>query len=199
MDSCVPRRAPDGQVPSRDALFEAASPQGGFFTLAEAREAGISPQLLQFYLRSARVDRAGRGIFRLRHFPVTFEHEDLIPLWLWSDRRGVFSHATALTLHELSDALPAKHHLTLPGAWKARRLRSPSGLVLHFDDLQPAEQAWMGPVPVTTPLRTIEDAAAGALDEAWIEQASREGARRGLFTRREANAAIARGRTRRSS
>jgi predicted transcriptional regulator of viral defense system len=195
----VSRRASDGRVPNRDALFEAASPQGGYFTLAQARDAGFSPQLLQFYLRSARVDRAGRGIFRLRHFPATFEHQDLVPLWLWSERQGVFSHATALMLHELSDALPAKHHVTLPSAWEARRLRTPSGLVLHFADLQPTERAWMGPVPVTTPLRTIEDAAAGALDEAWIEQASREGARRGLFTRREASAAVARGRARRPS
>jgi predicted transcriptional regulator of viral defense system len=195
----MPRRAPDGSIPSRDALFEAASPQGGYFTLAQARDAGISPQLLQYYLRSTRIERAGRGIFRLHHFPATSEHEDLVPLWLWSERLGVFSHATALMLHELSDALPAKHHMTLPGASESRRLRTPAGLVLHFADLRPAERAWMGPVPVTTPLRTIEDATAGALDKAWIEQASREGARRGLFTRREASAAVARGRARSES
>ena len=192
----MPRHAPDGRTPDRDALFEAASPQGGYFTLAQARDARVSPQLLQYYLRVARVDRAGRGIFRLRHFPSTFDHEDLVPLWLWSERQGVFSHSTALMLHQLSDALPAKHHVTLPGTWQSRRLRSPSSVVLHFADLQPNERTWIGPVPVTTPLRTLEDAAAGALDEQWIEQARRDGARRGLFTRHEANAAVARGRSR---
>lgn len=195
----VPRRSADGRAPDRNALFETASPQAGYFTLSQAREAGVSPQLLQFYLRAARVDRAGRGIFRLKQFPSTFEHEDLVPLWLWSQQQGVFSHATALTLHELSDALPAKHHLSVPTSWRTRRLRAPPGLVLHYADLGPTERAWIGPVPVTTPLRTLEDAVAGALDETWIEQATREGLRRGLFSRREATAAIARGRARRPS
>jgi predicted transcriptional regulator of viral defense system len=195
----VLRRSADGRAPDRNALFETASPQAGYFTLSQAREAGISPQLLQFYVRAACVDRAGRGIFRLKQFPSTFEHEDLVPLWLWSQQQGVFSHATALTLHELSDALPAKHHLSVPTSWRIRRLRAPSGLVLHYADLGPTERTWIGPVPVTTPLRTLEDAVAGALDETWIEQATREGLRRGLFSRREATAAIARGRARRPS
>jgi predicted transcriptional regulator of viral defense system len=195
----MPRRSADGSAPDRDALFETASPQAGYFTLAQARDAGISPQLLQFYVRSSRVDRAGRGIFRLKHFPSTFEHEDLVPLWLWSAQQGVFSHATALSLYGLSDALPAKHHMSVPTSWQTRRVRPPAGLVLHYSDLAPTERGWIGPVPVTTPLRTLEDAVAGALDETWIEQASKEGARRGLFTRRDARAAVARGQRRRPS
>jgi predicted transcriptional regulator of viral defense system len=110
----------------------------------------------------------------------------------------VFSHATALSLHGLSDALPAKHHLSLPMSWRARRLRPPAGLILHYADIMPTDRAWIGPVPVTTALRTLEDASAGALDEKWIVQAKREGTRRGLFTARAADAALARGRKRRS-
>lgn len=195
----MPRRSPDGRLPDRDALFETAAPQAGYFTLAQARDAGISPQLLNFYTRTSRVDRVGRGIFRLKQFPSTFEHEDLVPLWLWSQQQGVLSHATALVLHELSDALPAKHHLSLPTSWQGRRLRPPPGLILHYANLAPTERGWIGPVPVTTPLRTLEDAAAGALDETWIEQATREGIRRGVFSRRDATAALARGRRRRPS
>jgi predicted transcriptional regulator of viral defense system len=195
----MPRRAPDGRLPDRDALFETAAPQAGYFTRTQAAEAGISPQLLNFYAKTSRVERVGRGIFRLKHFPSTFEHEDLVPLWLWSAQQGVFSHATALSLHGLSDALPAKHHMSLPTSWQSRRLRPPAGLILHYSDLAPAERGWIGPVPVTTPLRTLEDAVAGALDETWIEQATREGARRRLFTRRVARAAIARGQRHRPS
>jgi predicted transcriptional regulator of viral defense system len=195
----MPRRSPDGRVPDQGALFEAAAPQAGYFTLAQARGAGFSPQLLQFYVRDRRVDRAGRGIFRLRQFPTTFDHEDLVPVWLWSERQGVFSHASALVLHELSDALPAKHHLTLPLAWRTRRLRPPANTVLHYADVEPAARGWVGPVPVTTPLRTLEDGSAYALDEAWIRQARDEGARRGLFSIRDANRAITRGRRRSAS
>ena len=54
-----------------------------------------------------------RGIYRLVHFPAS-DHEDLVVLWLWSEQAGVFSHETALALHDLSDALPGKVHMTLP-------------------------------------------------------------------------------------
>jgi len=47
-----------------------------------------------------------RGVYRLEHFPAG-EHEDLVALWLWTDRAGVFSHETALALHGLSDTLPS--------------------------------------------------------------------------------------------
>ena len=57
-------------------------------------------------------------MYRLVEFP-TGEHEDLVIAWLWSDRAGVFSHDTALALHNLSDALPAHLHMTLPATWIA--------------------------------------------------------------------------------
>jgi hypothetical protein len=135
----------------------------------------------------------GRGIFRLRHFPSTFGDEDLVPVWRWTDQLGVFSHVTALALHELSDALPSRHHVTVPLAWRARRLRTPHNVVLHYADLGADERGWSGPVPVTTPLRTIEDAVCAALDANWIAQATEQGVRRGLFTRQDVTRAVSRG------
>jgi len=189
----VPRRAASGHQPDRDALYDVAASQAGYFSLAQANEAGFSKQLLQFYLRDGRIDRAGRGIFRLRHFPSTFGDEDLVPIWLWTTQLGVFSHVTALALHQLSDALPWKHHVTVPLAWRARRLRTPPGVVLHYADLGVDDRAWSGPVPVTTPLRTLEDAARASLDANWIAQATEQGVRRGLFARRDATRAVTRG------
>ena len=188
----MPRRAASGHQPDRDALYDIAASQAGYFSLAQANDAGFSKQLLQFYVRDGRVDRAGRGIFRLRHFPSTFGDEDLVPIWLWTTQLGVFSHVTALALHELSDALPPRHHVTVPLAWRARRLRTPHGVVLHYADLRADERTWSGPVPVTTPLRTLEDAARDALDANWIAQATEQGVRRGLFLRGDATRAIAR-------
>jgi len=43
----------------------------------------------------------------------------------------VTSHHTALSLHGLSDVLPAHVHLTVPDAWRQRRLRVPAGIVIH--------------------------------------------------------------------
>ena len=69
-------------------LYEQASSQAGYFTTKQARAAGYSSQLLQFYLRERRVERWSRGIFRLVHFPPT-DREDLVPIWLWSEQKGV--------------------------------------------------------------------------------------------------------------
>jgi len=49
--------------------------------------------------------------------------------WLWSEQAGVISHQTALSLHGLSDVLPAQAHLTLPAAWSKRRFRVPPDVV----------------------------------------------------------------------
>lgn len=162
-------------------LYEVASAQEGHFTTAQAAIAGYSPQLLNKYLKSGRIERLRRGIYRLAHFPPG-DHEDLVVLWLWSERVGVFSHETALALHQLSDVLPAKVHLTVPCSWKSRRVQVPTGVVLHLADLPEDDRTWMGPVVVTSPARTVVDCAAAHLSPEIVGQAVDQGLRRGVFT-----------------
>jgi predicted transcriptional regulator of viral defense system len=162
-------------------LYETAAAQEGQFTTAQAAEAGYYPQLLTKYLNNGRIVRVRRGVYRLVHFPPG-DHEDLVVIWLWSDRVGVFSHETGLALHQLSDALPAKVHLTLPIAWKSRRLRVPSGVVLHFSDLSDDDRAWAGAVQVTAPARTVVDCATAEVSPGLVKQAIDEGIQRGMFT-----------------
>jgi predicted transcriptional regulator of viral defense system len=88
-----------------------ASGQEGHFTTQQAAEAGCSPPLLRKHIQAGRIVRVRRGIYRLVHFPAG-EHEELVVVWLWSERQGVFSHQTALGLHGLSDVLPSKIHLS---------------------------------------------------------------------------------------
>ena len=168
--------------PDWDRLFETAVGQEGHFTTAQAAEAGYSPQLLNRHLRSGTIRRVRRGIYRVVHFP-TGEQEDLVELWLWSDRTGVLSHETALALHDLSDLLPARVHLTLPAAWRTRRLRMPDGAALHFADVAETERSWVGAVPVTTPLRTIVDCARDDLSPDLLRQAVEQALARGLVSR----------------
>lgn len=182
---CVPRTRSNGRGPDWSRLYELAAPQAGYFQLAQAREAGYSPPLLEYYVREGRVERVARGIFRLTHFPPS-DHEDLVVAWLWSDRLGLFSHETALLLHDLSDALPAKQHMTVPSAWERRRFRVPQNLILHFADVMAKDRAWKGPVPVTAPLRTVADCAAADSPPDIVRQAVNQGVKRGLFTREEA-------------
>lgn len=168
--------------PNWDHLYEAAAAQEGHFSTHQAAEAGYSPQLLAKYLRNGRVARVRRGVYRLVHFPAS-EHEDLVAVWLWSDRQGVFSHETALALHQLSDVLPAQVHLTLPDAWRHRRLRVPTGVVAHYADVASDERAWMGPVPVTSPRRTLADCAVSHVSPETLEKAVRDALRRGIVSR----------------
>ena len=98
-----------------------------------------------------------------------------------------------------SHALPAKRHMTVPSAWSERRLRLPKGLVLHFADVPKAALTWLGPVPVTTPLRTVADCASADVADDLVRQAVQQGARRGLFDRAEVNAALRRARRERDA
>ena len=173
--------------PNWDRLFETASAQEGYFTTAQADEVGYSPQLLAKYLQNGRVVRARRGIYRLVHFPPG-EHEDLVTVWLWSDREGVFSHETALALHGLSDVLPARIHLTLPAGWTKRRFRVPEGVVLHHGDISRAERVWVGSVPVTSPRRTLLDASGASVSPDVIVHATRQALARGLIAKKDAAA-----------
>ena len=116
------------------------------------------------------------------------EHEDLVEIWLWSARVGIFSHETALALQDLSDALPARTHLTLPDACKRRRIRVPKGVVLHVADVAKEDRAWVGAAPVTTPRRTVADCIEASVQPDLIRQALEQASNRGNISRDEAKA-----------
>lgn len=177
------RREAPSKSPEWDALFGVAQAQAGYFTTRQAARAGYSPQLLA-YLGDKKVLRVRRGIYRLVHFPSS-DHEDLVVSWLWSEQAGVFSHETALALHDLSDALPSKVHLTMPASWGRRRLRVPAGLVLHFADVVERDRTSFGAVPVTAPLRTLADCIETDLAPGLLDQAIGQARRRGLITTRD--------------
>jgi predicted transcriptional regulator of viral defense system len=170
--------------PEWDRLYETAGAQDGHFTTQQAADAGYSSQLLLKHIRGGRVARVRRGIYRLVHFPAG-EHEELAVVWLWSERSGVFSHQTALALHGLSDVLPGQLHLTLPAGWRHRRFRVPTGVVLHHAFVPRDERAWFGPVPVTSPRRTLSDCARAFVSPELLRQAAQQALRRGLVVKGE--------------
>ncbi len=167
------------QPPDWGRLYCIAEAHAGYFTTQDAADAGYSSQLLHKYVANGRVQRARRGVYRIVHFPAT-EHEGLVIPWLWSGRSGVFSHETALALHDLSDVLPARAHLTLPVGWRRRRLRVPAGVVLHHADVGDDERGWVDVVPVTAPERTLADCIEAYVSPDLVEQALRDAGERGL-------------------
>jgi predicted transcriptional regulator of viral defense system len=170
--------------PNQQKLFQFGLEQEGHFTTEQAAEAGFSTQLLLKYMRSNKVKRIQRGIYRLVLYPPG-AHEELVVVWLWSEREGIFSHQTALSLYELSDAFPASIHLTLPLSWKKRRVKVPPNVLLYFADVPATEKAWKGSVPVTSVARTLRDCVRARLAPELLRQAKEEAMQRGLVTKGE--------------
>lgn len=138
------------------ALYQIAASQGGYFTAAQARAAGYTYRQQHYHCSRGNWLRIDRGLFRLRDFPPG-EREDLIRWSLWSrDQKGmpqaVVSHDTALTVHDLSDVMPERVHLTVPRGF---RKRVPAGCILHFGSLAEEEVESRPGYSVTTPLGSV--------------------------------------------
>ena len=166
------------------ALYQTAAAQGGYFTAAQASQAGYAYSQQHFHISRGNWLKVDRGLFRLRDFPPG-EREDLIRWSLWSRDQAdapqaVVSHDTALTVHELSDVMPARIHLTVP---KGFRKRVPPNCVLHTASLSSDEVESRTGYRVTTPLRTLLDAADSPLSQEHLNRAVRDALERGLVRR----------------
>ena len=172
-----------------DLLFAIAEEQQGYFTFKQASDAGYQLGSQAHHVKSGNWIRVERGIYRLTRFPQSSE-EQLVIYALWSRNRagepeGVYSHQTALSIHELSDLNPAKLHMTVPAAFR-RTAKTPNVLVLHRSNLNEKDVEPRQGFAVTRPLRSIADlAAAESTSRDIVEQALIEGRRRGVITARE--------------
>lgn len=170
-------------------LHEIAQSQQGFFTTKQAIRAGFSDKTHSYHVNARNWIREHRGIYRLADFP-TPERPDLMLWYLWSQDRqenpeGTYSHDTALSLHELSDIMPSKLHMTVPKEFR-RNSRIPEILVLHRANLDPSVVQEVHGVRVTRALRTIMDLLrSGHVDRSQLKLAVDEAIRRGLIGRRE--------------
>lgn len=170
-------------------LYETAEGQQGFFTTKQAKAAGFAENTHPYHVQAGNWIREHRGIYRLSSFPQG-ERPDLTLWSLWSRNRGeavqgAYSHQTALSLHDLSDVMPAKLHITVPKSFR-RNSEIPRVLVLHFGDLPQSDMGAVHGVRVTKAMRTILDLLEGGeVPLATLRQALREGLRRGLIRRSE--------------
>jgi predicted transcriptional regulator of viral defense system len=172
-----------------DVLFAIAEGQQGYFTSKQAADAGYQLGSQAHHVKSGNWVRIERGIYRLTRFPQSSE-EQLVIYALWSRNRagepeGVYSHQTALSIHELSDLNPTKLHMTVPAAFR-RTAKTPKVLVLHRSNLNKKDVEPRQGFAVTRPLRSIADlAAAESTSRDIVEQALTEGRRSGVITVRE--------------
>lgn len=173
-------------------LFDVADRQQGFFTAKQAEECGFARSNFHLRLTSGEWTQEGRGIYRLGRYPVTDRPE--LVLWsLWSRNRqdiplGVWSHETALDIHELSDIMPAKMHMTVPLNFR-RRIAIPKVLCLYYGNLEKSDVEERQGYKVTTPLRTLIDGIeVGTIPDNLLFQAIQQAFDRGLVLKKELQA-----------
>ena len=175
----------------RHRIFEVADRQQGYFTAKQAQDCGIPRSHFQRKLLSGEWIKALRGIYRLTQYPV-LERPELVLWILWSRDQhdlpqGVWSHETALDIHDLSDVMPAKMHMTVPPYFR-RSLKTPKNLILHFAPLTTTDIEIRQGYRVTTPLRTLLDIIeAGTISQEQIRRAIYEGLQKGILLLSEVN------------
>ena len=169
------------QSNKKKQLLEVVSEQAGYFTAKQALKRGYSYRLQHYHKSQGQWQEVDRGVFRLADYPNS-PHEDLIRWSLWSRNRqdisqAVVSHESALSVHDLSDVMPTRIHLTVPPTF---RKMSPGGCILHRSILKLEEIEKHGGLFVTNPLRTILDVAEGNLSLDHLEKAVRDAIGRGF-------------------
>lgn len=92
------------------------------FRASEARELGISPSLINYYIKKGMIDRVDRGVYRSSNqdLDVDFRYEDLV-LVSKSIPDGVICLISALTLYELTDEIPRAHWIAVSHSSRAPR------------------------------------------------------------------------------
>jgi len=174
---------------SQNQLFEIADRQQGFFTAKQAEKCGYNRSNFHLKLDSGEWTQEERGVYRLARYPIT-ERSELVLWSLWSRNiedvpRGVWSHETALDIHELSDVMPSKMHMTVPLDFR-RRKEPPKLLRLYRGVLEDSDIEERQGYRVTTPIRTIIDCVTeGTVADNFIAQAVQQGLSRGLLLERE--------------
>src|SRR5579863_2504073 len=169
--------------PDIRALETEAYEQHGYFTARQAREHGVSSQLLKHHAGRGRYESVRRGLYRLRGFP-TSEHDEMREKWMAVGvEKAVLSHESALSLLELSDNIPDAVHLLVPR--RHRGLRRPPGVVIHTrpDDAE-VGTVWRDGLRLTAPARTLVD----VVDDLQPDQAAmavQQALQRGLLTTRQ--------------
>ena len=170
-------------------LNEFVLAQQGYFTTKQAIKAGFSSRSHLYHVQTGTWIKVHRGIYRLAQFPLSPEGQYV--LWsLWSCNRqeipqGVFSHQTALSIHELSDVMPARLHMTVSPAFR-RNAEQPKILCLHKAELSKGDIVQFQGFQVVRALRAIVDLLAEEAESRdHLRQALQQGLERGLITQNE--------------
>jgi hypothetical protein len=150
----------------------------GLLTVSHLDELGVSRQLRRTLVASGQMVPVHRGVYRHAAHPESRRQRVLAAVLAAGDG-AVASHATAAELWRF-EGVVAADRIELSLAPPGQR-RPPAGATVHRPAaLGAADLDTVGPIPVTSPARTLCDLAA-RLSERQLESALDHACRRGLI------------------
>jgi very-short-patch-repair endonuclease len=168
-------------------IAEVAARQRGLVTRMQLREAGLTRDTIDSWLKSARLHSLYRGIYLLGHARRTEGVRELGAV-LACGPGAVVSHRSAAGLWRLLPAPSGDVEISVAGRNCGRR----PGIRLHrVVALDRCDVRKLGGIPVTSPARTILDVAA-VVTPRELERALAEAQARRLTLRSELSALLAR-------
>ncbi|MDR2399896.1 MAG: type IV toxin-antitoxin system AbiEi family antitoxin domain-containing protein [Endomicrobium sp.] len=100
--------------------------KGGILTASEANAVGISNERLRLLVKDGVLERVAYGIYALH---------DILPdkMYIFQKRKPklIYSHETALFLHNLTDRDPINYSATVPSGYNTKGLKK-DGLAVFF-------------------------------------------------------------------
>ena len=98
----------------------------GMLLTKDIIEVGISKQLLSKYVKKGYIERVAQGVYLSKD-----AFEDEMYVLQARSKKAIFSHETALYLHDLTDRDPLQYTVTLPSGYNASNFKN-DGIYVYF-------------------------------------------------------------------
>jgi very-short-patch-repair endonuclease len=167
---------PNNESPDA-AIAAIADEQFGVFSRRQALNAGFSPRQVGLRISARRWEALYRAVYRMVGSPPTLEQSAMAAA-LFAGDGALISYGTAGLLWKIAGARATALELWVPSS----RRTDADGLVLHRGTrLDRADRTMLGPIPITTPARTLIDLSARMEDDRLLN-AVEDAIRRELCT-----------------
>lgn len=171
---------------SERRLARLAEKQLGLFTRAQAARAGLPVRTINRRVRSRRWDEVHAGVYRIAGCPSSPDQQVLAAV-LAAGAGAAASHRSAGALWHLRGVAAPEPEVVVCFPRDPR----PSGVrIYRTRTLRPEDVTTLGPVPITTPARTLLDLSF-VLNSVSLEDALDDALQRKLVTRRQLEARLA--------
>jgi len=117
-----------GEVMSKQELLnELLKTNGEVLLTRQAEKAGLSRKLLSLAVQSGKLERVAHGVYIS---PDAFD--DFMYRIQMKSPSAIYSHETALYMHDLCDRTPIIYSVTVPSDYNARHLKSESLQIFYI-------------------------------------------------------------------